>query len=710
VSESLHAAELRPGDVIDGRYLIEHAIGRGGMGIVYSARHQLTERRVAVKLLAPWRSERTRTSEYLLNEARTAAAVRHSHVVDVLDMGIHDDTPFLVMELLDGLSLEAAKSCAGLPADQVLAWLIPIMGALSLLHDHGIVHGDVKPSNIFLSKSGDAWLPKLLDFGLASAVYDPSLAHAQFLYGTPAYMAPERALGRGVDAQADVWSMGVVLFECLTGHTPAQPLDGRASAAPQADVVVRPLHTVRPDLPPPLAQAIDRALLRDPSQRHATMRAFVMSLAQASARSGVSLPRNPDPVGLPDFPRWSRAEEHEGRMIETLTVERDRSLSPGLVASGESLERASREGPRTRRSSLTGLFGVALALATSGLVLGGWSSRSGSDAQPGPAAFSPPTTTHELSTKSAEAGRALPAPAAAPSPGDHGTPTRARSSRARARTRAQRRAVDLAAPRAQLLAMNAPVVAEDEIGPLTVEGLTATDGAAVAAGRRAYEQAQDALALEAFEATYQRSGRVELLFNVGLAADRLRSDERALFAYEAFATAFPDLPEAVHARARSALLRSLLPKFGSRRDPRAATRGSANAERGPAREEAMATGAARFARSASLRDERPLAIPRALLVAGSLLSSGAIAGGLWWNDRVDAIHACAASSLCDNGATLERQKRGAMATTIILGTAAVGLVVTGALWLAQGKRLRSDASIPLAPRAKLHPSSLKLSF
>ena len=313
------ASQLPVGHVVGGRYRIESLLGAGGMGVLYVAEHLFTHRCVALKLLHPERDDDlAQVQARFLSEARTAAAVRHPHVVDVLDMGTDElGMPFLAMELLEGFSLDQLLKAEGeLAPEQALAWILPVIGALSVLHDAGIVHRDIKPSNLFLSRTGvfgsraevpastGRLVPKLLDFGLARVVSDHRLTRSGVVIGTPLYMAPEHANGGDVGPQADVWSLGVVLYECLAGRSPYQVTDGSALAAQVLAGHVQPLHVTRPELPMPLCNAVERALRRDLALRYADMREFAKGLLAGALASGIEVPTDPDPVGLPGFSQW----------------------------------------------------------------------------------------------------------------------------------------------------------------------------------------------------------------------------------------------------------------------------------------------------------------------------------------------------------------------------------------------------------------------
>lgn len=293
---------MQAGQVIAGRYRIESEVGRGGMGVVYSAQHLLTARPVALKLLGERAGQ---TDERALHEARSAASLCHPNVVEVLDLDLHDGAPFLVMELLTGEALSAATPGAR-DAAQLLRWMLPVLGAVAALHERGYVHGDLKPANVLLHRQGPQIVPKLIDFGLASALFDRSLVAAP-VYGTPRYMAPERASGADLTVQADVWSLGMTLLECLAG----------GSAEPGS------LAALRPDLPAALVLAVERALQPDLQLRHATIRALARSLVEACWLTGIVLPDHPDPVALPELPSWRRGA-HQRPLSETHSVEAER--------------------------------------------------------------------------------------------------------------------------------------------------------------------------------------------------------------------------------------------------------------------------------------------------------------------------------------------------------------------------------------------------
>ncbi|MDB4976950.1 MAG: serine/threonine protein kinase [Myxococcaceae bacterium] len=299
------------------------------MGMVYSAVHELTGRRVALKLMLSDSDEAPLLHDRFLSEARIAAAVRHPNIVDVLDMGLHGGAPFLVMELLEGRSLDQVlQTQQRLSVEQALMWMFPIIGALSVLHEAGIVHRDVKPSNIFMSSlPRHPMRPKLLDFGLARVISDLRLTRSGTVIGTPLYMAPEHAAGYVTGPQADVWSIGVVLYETLTGRSPFNYMDRSSLALQVLAGLVRPLAEVRPDLPTPICDVVGRTLQRDLTRRYADMHALAQALHAAARASNIPVPADPDPIGLPNYVRW-QSQAQNFAITQEVSAPRAATTSP----------------------------------------------------------------------------------------------------------------------------------------------------------------------------------------------------------------------------------------------------------------------------------------------------------------------------------------------------------------------------------------------
>lgn len=281
----------RVGTHVAGRYTLQSVLARGGMGVLYQALQRDTGRLVALKIMTPGGQERSAVRMRFLNEARAAAAVRHPHIVEVLDLGFdEDESPFLAMELLHGRTLDAElKRHRQLSPRRTLSLVMPLIDAVCALHRQGVIHRDLKPGNIFLAQDEQGGVtPKLLDFGLARVAEDSRLTHTGLVVGTPAYMAPEHAAGEDVDQQADVWSLGVVLYECLSGRLPIEAPNRYAMATQLLAGRVVPLGQRAPHLPGPFVHAVERALRRDRSLRYRDVAQLVQGLQLAAREVGIA--------------------------------------------------------------------------------------------------------------------------------------------------------------------------------------------------------------------------------------------------------------------------------------------------------------------------------------------------------------------------------------------------------------------------------------
>ncbi len=256
---------MRTGDVVDGRYAILERAGIGGVGSVYRAFDRQTQSLVAVKVLhVPHATAQAR----FLTEARTLAGLEHPHIVRYVTHGIHDEEPFLVMEWLEGESLDRRLARERPSVDESVDIARRIASALGAAHARGIVHRDVKPSNVLLVDNALDKL-RLLDFGIARVDDAGGLTRTGNVLGTPGYMSPEQARGdkRYLDARADVFSLGCVLFECLTGQTPFHGPHAMAVIMKLLSEEAPRLRTVRPDAPEALEGLLSRMLAREPLSR-----------------------------------------------------------------------------------------------------------------------------------------------------------------------------------------------------------------------------------------------------------------------------------------------------------------------------------------------------------------------------------------------------------------------------------------------------------
>jgi eukaryotic-like serine/threonine-protein kinase len=271
------------GDVIAGRYVLEELVGAGGMSSVYRAHDQLLERDVALKILHSTHQEDEEAVERFRREAQAVARLSHPNVVTVIDRGEEDGHQFIVFEYVDGATLKDHLAKRGpLPPEEALPIAIDVGEALAYAHGLGIVHRDVKPQNVILNGNGSA---KVGDFGIARSVdVGKDVTQTGTVIGTGDYIAPEQASGRPVVPASDVYGLGCVLFELLTGSPPF-------SGSGFVDVAMQHIHAPppsllerRPDVPPRIAAAVERALAKEPDDRFPSMDAFVAELRACLAR------------------------------------------------------------------------------------------------------------------------------------------------------------------------------------------------------------------------------------------------------------------------------------------------------------------------------------------------------------------------------------------------------------------------------------------
>jgi eukaryotic-like serine/threonine-protein kinase len=271
--------ELPPGFEFGG-YVIHACIGRGGMAHVYRSEHASLHRAVALKVLDRWVLDKPAGSQRFLREARTAAAIKHPNVVDIADVGVWQERPYIVMELLSGCDLESFLCQHGALSDTEVAGLaLPVIAGMIAVHDAGVVHRDIKPSNIFLCNGADGEIvPKVLDFGISK--FSDSLnepiqgpTKTREIVGTPTYMAPEALNGvRELGPHADQYALGAVLYECAVGRPPfegATLLELLKAIALGAVPTPRSIH---PGISIALEDAISRAMNAKPEARFATLR------------------------------------------------------------------------------------------------------------------------------------------------------------------------------------------------------------------------------------------------------------------------------------------------------------------------------------------------------------------------------------------------------------------------------------------------------
>lgn len=295
------------------RYELVEKIDEGGMGEVWRGKQVALGREVAVKLIrAEQGSDLPRMRERFQREAELAARVEHRNVIDIIDFGtVEDDAQFLVMPYLRGESLEARLRRPPTPTlEEILRWTRSVLGGLGAIHDQGIVHRDLKPGNVFLAHDADGVVPKLLDFGISRAdtgeVQASALTQRGSAMGTPQYMAPEQfESARDVDLRADLYSLGALLYEALSGQLPFPGEEAFSIYRAILQTEATPLATLRPELPKVLCDLVHRALAKDPTARYATARQMRNALdtvvisgaiagVNATAVAGVGTPMSRD--------------------------------------------------------------------------------------------------------------------------------------------------------------------------------------------------------------------------------------------------------------------------------------------------------------------------------------------------------------------------------------------------------------------------------
>jgi len=293
--------------VIANRYRILALIGEGGMGAVYVAEHLLIGRKVAVKRLHPELAGDEKAVARFQREARAAGSTGHEHVVEVLDLGYGDDgAPYLVMEYLRGRSLAQVIQAEGrLAAARASKIVGQVLAALSAVHGCGVVHRDLKPDNILLTRRGaDPEFVKVVDFGISKIRQedgDPkhNLTRTGVMLGTPFYMSPEQARGlKDLDHRVDLYGVGVILYEALAGRL---PFDGdNYHQLLQAILTGKhaPIQELRPDLDPVLAEVVERAIHRDRDERFSHADEFLAALLPFGARTPSPQPRSEPPPSL----------------------------------------------------------------------------------------------------------------------------------------------------------------------------------------------------------------------------------------------------------------------------------------------------------------------------------------------------------------------------------------------------------------------------
>ncbi|HET7542999.1 MAG TPA: protein kinase [Polyangiaceae bacterium] len=321
---------VKEGQVLAGKYRVERVLGSGGMGVVVAAWHLELEQRVAVKFLHPLALERADTAERFRREARSAAKIRSEHVARVIDVGIMEGgIPYMVMEYLEGHDLSDEMSKVGmLPIEDAVDFILQAIEALAEAHAAGIVHRDLKPANLFIASRPDGTrIVKVLDFGISKSLLggsssELSLTRTSVLIGSPLYMSPEQMRSaKDVDTRTDIWSLGVILYEMLTGRPPYTGDSIPALCASLLNDVPQSMRALRADVPAELEDVIRHCMAKDRAERYATVSELARALAQfGSVASQLHVDRASRVLGVTE--------------VSVLSDSSDRRLSRSADASG----------------------------------------------------------------------------------------------------------------------------------------------------------------------------------------------------------------------------------------------------------------------------------------------------------------------------------------------------------------------------------------
>lgn len=288
-------AEELVGRTIGGHFEIQSFLGEGGMGKVYKAKHLLLNRQVALKVLKPHLANRTQTIMRFQHEGQASIGLQHENICAVYELGMLEHTPFLVMEFLEGKSLEKILDEGALPQNRVLELVIQICDALEYAHNKSVIHRDIKPSNIVISEDKNGLeSSKLVDFGIAKVLRDDesgtNLTKTGEVFGTPKYMSPEQIEGKKVDRRSDIYSLGCVLYELLMGDA---PFTGEGAFAVAYKHVNEPPPAInRQGIDEWLKQVVYKTLEKSPDERYQSISELKSDLIQRSAPNAVRSPKS----------------------------------------------------------------------------------------------------------------------------------------------------------------------------------------------------------------------------------------------------------------------------------------------------------------------------------------------------------------------------------------------------------------------------------
>jgi serine/threonine protein kinase len=402
VPNSPESSLANNGDVLDGKYRVERTLGVGGMGVVVAARHMELGTRVAIKFMRKERASDKVLVERFLREARAASRLRSGHTVRVFDVGrLENGSPYMVMELLSGETLATRLERQRLlPLGEAVDYVLQASEGIAEAHAQGLIHRDLKPQNLFLTKRIDGKpLVKVLDFGVAKLLSNDedamSLTTTSVMIGSPVYMSPEQMrAASNVDGRSDIWSLGVCLYELLTGQAPFRAATHPALCSKVLYEPARPPSELRPEIPHLLDRAVLRCLEKDPANRFRDVGDFARALDSSTDNTAVDrviavlrtkseAPIAPESqIARHDPFTDTRVDSHaetravgivsvrlDGRLEEPMSGPRGEPASGGGAPSSlpPSMPAQSAKGSALRQTALMATAGVTLVLASVGL-------------------------------------------------------------------------------------------------------------------------------------------------------------------------------------------------------------------------------------------------------------------------------------------------------------------------------------------------------